>query len=364
MSKRIQILAALFVAQLVVAVLVLTLPSQAAPEAARPLLESITEEDITALTVREQPDKQIRLVKKDGQWVLPEVDDYPADASRVTSFLEKIVAVTVGRPIASTAASHARLQVGDDSFNRKVELSTTKGERALFFGSARGSSTNVRLAGSDDVFLTTKIAIFDISADTSNWINTLFFTSTQQEIGTVAIRTVTETLVFKRDLADAWRLDGLKAGETFNPARLETILSRVASLNMVRPLGKQDKPEYGMAQPSAILTLTLKSDVSGLAPLVLRVGARDPQDSTFVVKASNSPWYVRVNAFVLEEVVNAKREDFLQVPTPTPVVTPTEAAATPVPVQVTPTPTPVATPTEVAATPTPVQVTPTATPTR
>ncbi len=342
MNRRNQLLIALLVAQLVVAVLVLALPQQASSTATRPLLGDLKIEDISALTVREQQDKEIRLVKKDGNWVLPELEDFPAQADRVTSFLEKVTGIKVGQPIATTAASHARLQVGEDTFNRRVSLSTPQGERTLFFGAA-GSNANVRLSGSDEVFLTSQIATFDISADVSSWINTLYFTSTQESVSKVAITTITDTLTFQRVSTDTWQMDGLASNETFNPSRLETILSRVASLYMVRPLGKTPKPEYGMDKPTAILTLTLKSDVSSLAPLVLTIGARDDKDSTYVVKSSQSPWYARVNAFVLEEIVNARREDFIQQPaTPTPTLeaTPTsEVATTPTP-ESTPTPAP------------------------
>ncbi|MDW8052948.1 MAG: DUF4340 domain-containing protein [Anaerolineae bacterium] len=341
MNRRNQLLTALLVAQLVIAVLVLALPQQAASTSARPLLGELKSADISAFVVREQPEKVLRLTKKDGNWVLPDLDDYPAQADRVSSFLDKLVGIKVGQPIATTAASHTRLQVGEDSFNRRVDLTTPQGERTLFFG-ASGTNANVRLAGSDEVFLTSQIATFDISADASSWINTLYFTSTQEAVSKVAITTITGTLTFQRVSTDTWQMDGLASGETFNPSRLETILSRVASLYMVRPLGKTPKPEYGMDKPTAILTLTLKSDVSSLAPLVLTIGARDDKDSTYVVKSSQSPWYARVNAFVLEEIVNARREDFLQpasTPTPTPEATPAGEFTT------TPTPEPTATPT-------------------
>lgn len=68
MNRRNQLLIALLVAQLVVAVLVLALPQQASSTATRPLLGDLKIEDISALTVREQQDKEIRLVKKDGNW--------------------------------------------------------------------------------------------------------------------------------------------------------------------------------------------------------------------------------------------------------------------------------------------------------
>ncbi len=342
MTRTIQILAGLLVVQIVVAALLLVLPAQSTQGRLRPLLDQLSEADVTAVTIHERPDKEVRLAKKDDQWVLPDVDDYPVDKTKVSDLLGKLTSIQVGEPLATTAASHGRLQVSADSYNRRVDLTTSQGARRLFFGSSRGTSANVRLDGSDEVYLTTKLAPFDIASDLASWINTLYFTATEQEVGRVVLTTLSGTLTFQRNVSDVWEFQGLAAGETFNPSRLETILSRVSSLYMTRPLGKVEKPEYGLSRPAAVLTLTLKSDAAGADPLVLAIGARDDKDSTYVVKSSRSPWFVRVNAFVVEDIVNAKREDFLQAP-PTPEPSP-EPTATPGP-EPTPEPTSTAQPT-------------------
>ncbi|BCX03909.1 MAG: hypothetical protein KatS3mg053_1847 [Candidatus Roseilinea sp.] len=325
MNRRNQILAVLLVVQIVVAAIVLVLPAQASNRTLRPLMSQVAAADVTALTIQERPDRRVHIAKKDGQWVLPEVEDFPVNESKVTELLNKLTAIQVGQPVATTATSHARLQVAEDTFARRVDLTTGQGDQTLFFGSARGGSSHVRLGGSNDVFLTTKLATFDISSDLPSWINTIYFTSTEAAVGKVVITNITGTLEFQRNVSDVWEFKGLAAGEVFNPSRLETILSRVSSLYMVRPLGKTAKPEYGMDRPTATITLTLKSDLSSLAPLVLTIGAKADADNAYVVKSRNSPWYVHVNAFILDEIVNARREDFIQPPaTPTP-----EATATP-----------------------------------
>jgi hypothetical protein len=343
MNRTIQILAGVLVVQVVAAALLIVLSAQSTQSRLRPLLDQLSEADVTALVIHERPDKEVRIAKKDDQWVLPDVEDYPVDKTKVSDLLSKLIGIQVGEPVATTSASHARLQVSGDSYNRRVDLTTGQGTRRLFFGSSRGTSSNVRIDGSDEVFLTTKLAPFDIASDISGWISTLYFTVTEKEVGRVALTTISGTLTFQRNVSDVWEFQGLATGESFNPSRLETILSRVSALYMTRPLGKTEKPEYGLAQPAAILTLTLKSDVSNLDPLVLKIGARDDKDNTYVVKASRSPWFVQVNAFIVEDIVNAKREDFLQLPptpepTATPAVEPTPAPTATAAPEPTPTP--------------------------
>lgn len=339
MNRRNQILAALLVAQIVVAALVLVLPAQASNRALKPLMDQVTAADVTALTIQEQqPERRVYIAKKDDQWVLPEIEDFPVNATKVTELLDKLTGIQVGEPVATTATGHARLQVSEDAFVRRVNLATGKGDRTLFFGSARGGSAHVRLSDSNDVYLTAKVATFDIPADLSSWINTIYFTSTEAAVGRVAITNLTGTLQFSRNVSDVWEFQGLATGETFNPSRLETILSRVSSLYMVRPLGKTAKPEYGLDRPTAILTLTLKSDLSNLAPLVLTIGAKNDDENAYIVKSNGSPWYVLVNSFILEEIVNARREDFVQ-PAATPTAESPAELATPTP-EATPTPVP------------------------
>ena len=140
----------------------------------------------------------------------------------------------------------------------------------------------------------------------------------------------------------------------FNPNNLTTLLTRLSSLAMIRPLGKADKPEYGLGQPTAVVTVKANDDSGGTKTTVLRVGAKDDESNTYVVISSESPYYVRVAGFSVEDFVTRTRQDFLQAQ-PTPMATP-EATVTPeitATVEITPT-------LEIAPT---VEATPTARPT-
>jgi hypothetical protein len=55
-----------------------------------------------------------------------------------------------------------------------------------------------------------------------------------------------------------------------------------------------------------------------------RVGAQDPEDLSYVVISSESPYYVRVSEYTVKDFVENAREGFLVVPpTATPDATPT-----------------------------------------
>ena len=123
-------------------------------------------------------------------------------------------------------------------------------------------------------------------------------------------------------------MDGLAGEESFDAGRFQTLLSRATSVSLVAPLGREELPEYGMDAPAAVVTI----ETGGDAPKthVLTVGVRDAEDNSYVVKSSESPYFVRVSEFLVNDLVTRARDSFL-VATPTPLPATPEAEGTPGP---------------------------------
>lgn len=322
MNRRQQILAGLLVLQLILIVVVF-LPRGTTVAAGTPLLADLKVEDISSLTIRDDQGNSIRLVRQADKWLLPEAGDFPADGGKITPALDKLLKAKIDRPVTQTEGSLARLQVADNRFVRQVELTTAGGTtRTLYLGaSAGGSSVYARLAGKNEVYLARGLATWEIGADASAWIDTLYLSVPQTDVAGITLSNANGQMSFLKDAQGTWSLTDLAAGETPNSAAITGLLSQVSSLRMVRPLGKTDQPAYGLAQPSAVLTLTTRKDGQEQVR-TLTVGAKDAGDNTYVVKLSDSPYYVRVSEYTVQDLVTKKRTDFLQLP-PTPVVTPT-----------------------------------------
>ena len=56
--------------------------------------------------------------------------------------------------------------------------------------------------------------------------------------------------------------------------------------------------------------------------ITLTIGAKDAADSTYIVKSSESPYYVKVADYSVKELVERGKANFLQQPTPAPGATP------------------------------------------
>jgi hypothetical protein len=129
---------------------------------------------------------------------------------------------------------------------------------------------------------------------------------------------------FEKD-GDVWTMAGLVEGETFKETTLQTLLSRVSSVSMQRPLGQEAQAAYGLGEPSAVVTIQTRSEEGNEQTYTLTVGAQEPEDKSYVVISSESPYYVRVGEFAVKDLVELEQDDFIELPpTPTPEATPQE----------------------------------------
>ena len=322
MNKLQRILIGILAVQLVLAVIVFLPKSQASESKS---LLGVKVEDITGLTVTDDQGATVKLAKSGNAWAAPDAAGYPADAARITPILDKLVAINTGRLIAQTAASQAQLGVADGKYVRKLELQTGSGAQTLYLGSAAGSnSTHVRMGGQNEVYLASDVATWNIGADLLSWIDPVYLSVPAADVTGFTLKNANGEWAFEKDAAGNWTLPGLAAGETLNTTAVANLLTQVVSLRLTKPLGQADNAAYGLAQPAALVTLTVKT--ADLAKTyTLSVGAQDAGDKSYVVKSSESPYYVRVAEASAKDLVGRTRADFLVQPTPMP------TAATPTP---------------------------------
>jgi hypothetical protein len=66
-----------------------------------------------------------------------------------------------------------------------------------------------------------------------------------------------------------------------------------------------------------VLVLQARSEEGTATTYMLQVGSKSEEDSSYVVKSSESPYYVRVAEFTAQDWVEKDRQGFLALP-PTP----------------------------------------------
>ena len=328
MNRHNQILAAVLVVQLVVAGLLFWQPwSATAGNAAGPLIPGFTMSEVTGLTVSDGDGNRIVMARTGEDWVLPELGDFPVDSAKIDPLLQKIEDLETNRLVTQTDASHSRLKVANDDFNRLLEIELQDGaNHKLYLGSpAGGTSAHIRADDRAEVYLTNNLSSWDVNAQASGWIDTLYFTVPQTATVALILENQNGLFEFEKE-GENWTMIGLAEDETFNAASFTSLLNQASSVQMTAPIGKEQDDSFGLDQPQATLTLKTK-DGNEEKTYILSIGAKDPQDNSYVASSSESPYFVRVAEFTGSTFTDKTREDFLELP-PTPIPTP-EADAGP-----------------------------------
>lgn len=388
MNRTNRILSVALAVQLVLAVIVF-FPRPAPEVATGPLLADFDSSAVTGLTITDADGNSITLAKgEDGGWSLPDYDDYPAQASSITNLLGKIGALQANRLIARNESSQARLEVKADNFQRRIELRSGDRTDTLYLGSASGASdTHARVNDQAEIYLTTGLAAWEVSAQVSSWIDTTYVSLDQTTVTAIQVQNANGTFDFTQT-GGTWSYAELGAGEAFDTTKISSMTRQATGMRMSAPLGRTLDPAWGLDDPQATVTVTWletvtpepeptatgptatpfptvtpSSLVSPLVPtftpggedipeeileptatpepiqiehtLTLLIGAQ-LDDGSYAVKSSESDYAVKVTAAVAEAFLNIAHDSLLLPPTPTPTLTATpeftatpEASATP-----------------------------------
>jgi hypothetical protein len=144
----------------------------------------------------------------------------------------------------------------------------------------------------------------------------------QDEVVSLVLENEHGRFEFVNDSATGWKLIDIAPGEVLNESSIQTLVNRATSVSLLRPLGTEALDAYGMDEPSATVTLVTEGEEGETKTYTLNVGAKDPEDNSFVITSSESPYYVRVSEWTVNDFVDKVREDLLVQPTPSPEMTP------------------------------------------
>ena len=325
MNRGNQILAAVLAVQLalIVAVFWPRSPSAAGGE---PLLAGVEAAQIVRLTIASQAVdgenvESLEMAKSEEEWVLPTMGDYPCQPGAVPELLDKIVALKGGKKVTETSESHKQLKVADQDFAHRVELVLEDGSmHMLYLGTSPSyNAIHVRVGGQDEVYLASGLSGTDVSAQPGAWIDTLYFTVPQDEIVALALENANGRFEFVKNDDGQWIMPDRLADEELDQANVTLLVSRVASVRMLRPLGKEAQIDYGMDVPQAVITLQTVGAEGTTRTYELSVGALRQEGGSvgYVFKSTESPYYVHVAEYTVQDWVEKTRDGFMVAP-PTP----------------------------------------------
>ena len=171
MKKYHSWLAGILAAQVVLAGGLFFYKEQSTPQATSEPLLSFETAAIDKLVIADA-DNHVTLQKSGDQWQLPELHALPVVDKKVPELLDKLRATKVSWPVTTTTSSHARFELTDDNFQRRVELfAGDKKVGEVLLGTSPGfRKVHVRRPGEDDVY-SVSLNTFDMPVADTEWLD-------------------------------------------------------------------------------------------------------------------------------------------------------------------------------------------------
>lgn len=329
-SARVALLAGLLLAQ--VALVAFLYWPRATSVAVGPLLPELAPDAVERLTLHADGASLTLARDEAGGWVLPDADSFPVIEANVTQLISDIVSIDTSRLVADNAANHARLRVDAANPIRQVDLALAGGvTETVFLGtSPNARATHVRRAGSDAVYLARDLSSSDVHVDAGGWIDSAWLSLDPATVTGLAITNAAGSLALARDDAGGWTLQDAAPGEAVLTTTVESWVTTLAALPMLRPLGQTPRAEWALDAPAATIVLEtapLTATAGSAAETVtLTIGARDAADDSLAVQASSSPWIAAVTGATLDPLLQATRASLLAVAEEPAVAAPTITA--------------------------------------
>lgn len=229
---------------------------------------------------------------------------YPVDQEKAAELAAKLVGLQSSRVVTSTRSSHDRLQVGEKSFTRRIELINEAGiSGVIFLGGAPNYKTiHVRSNGATAVYLVKDLALWEAPAEATSWWPGNYVSFPVDDLQQVTIANRHGKIVLERTDEGQWVLSGSKKAPAAEPVR--EFFDRIKEITLAdiitTPVAKNQK--------DAIATLTVK--VRGKTE-ILTIWPKEKDAADHVVKSSAREFYGRVGGYEVEHLLNKKEADFL-----------------------------------------------------
>jgi len=127
---------------------------------------------IDEVRIGDEFDNEVVLVRSGTQWLLPELEQVPADPAKVDALLKSIIHQTGSWPIARSPAAHQRFQVAEYYYQKRITLwSQGKKLGTIYLGTSPGfRKVHARNEDQDAIFSITLDAL-QSSSLSADWLD-------------------------------------------------------------------------------------------------------------------------------------------------------------------------------------------------
>ena len=320
MQKTIGILAALLIAQVVLAVgMSFTGPDLTAARPDTPLL-GLGEHSVDRLIIEGPDNQQLALSRQGDGWVLPEKENFPADNARVDRLLTQLRELKHGLAVATTEGAQKRFKVSEDDFERYVALARDDEMLAeLYLGTSPGMRRVHARTRDDDAVYAVNFGIHNVPARLDDWEDKSVLQIPRGEIEKIILGEFTLKAVpvngqhgatsqnnSQNGVQTTWSIDTRAEGEIVNQANAGALVGKIAELRIGSVLGSTAKPEYGLEHPELVIGLQQKGGQESEYHLGKHENGND-----FVIKSTSRSEYFRLPNYTGQSLIEAASREKL-----------------------------------------------------
>jgi hypothetical protein len=326
MNSRNKILLAALVVQLALVVLVNGLEQRPAA-AERLIFSKLVPGEVRMMTITDENQGVIRLAREEQGWMIvgasapeggatgglaPALEPpVPADDAKMQIFIRRLTELKSDRLVSRTRTSQRRLQVAEEQFLRRIELTGADGQPSvLFLGSSPSFKTiHVRAGSESEVYLAEGLTTWEANTQFSNWWENDYLDLEPEDLRAVTLTNAHGSFRLIRTEENGWRFAEAAADEQISAAALEEFLYRIGYISLLDYLGREgavSEAAYGLNRPEARIILD-----NGDRETEVRIGPEQKESGQRVVKSSASPFYAKVASYSLQTILEQKKGDLL-----------------------------------------------------
>ena len=267
-------------------------------------------ETVTTIEISDSGGNLVSIEKQGEQWVLPLQDDFPVNAEIIQQLVEKLATVRDNRLVTRSEASHDRLSISNENFERKVEITFNGNKEIIYFGSSPATSNiHFRLNGKPEVYLTNALTSSEISTSISNWVDTVIYQISSNSVKRIEISNNADDFIFEPDAESVWSAQPIEVGNQFDQSKWSSLLTGFTTLRFVEPVSKSEKPEFGFDTPQAVMDIEYSNDTGETKSGKLVIGNQD-EKGNYYLKWTESEYIYLISSYNAERFVNLTADDY------------------------------------------------------
>jgi hypothetical protein len=270
---------------------------------------------------KKEPQKTVLLDKQGTSWGLADADHYPADQSKVDTFLKNVQKLMARGAVVCKKSYFPKLEVADDKYQRLVTLTQDGKEIGFYIGSSPSfKHVHLRKLGSEDVVLVDGLSVWDVGAGATDWVDRNYLKIPENDVWAITLENKNGAIRMEKAPDGTWAATGLGPNEKLKKSSVDDVVRKVSSIALEEAHGKAEKPEYGLDAPLVKIQLvTGSSTIAGQPPKstdikAIKIGKKAADQNRYFVKASSSEYVVEAPGWSVEPLLTKTTKDLLDEP--------------------------------------------------